>query len=99
MAALTIIPLVLLILGGAIPPARYDHPYPGVVNVTYLPPDKLMQVGGQVEHPGAILLGCTTAVGPKSVYHVYISTQAPNPQEVLRHERGHCNGWPGDHPA
>jgi hypothetical protein len=84
-----------------IPPAEYDHPYKGEV--------KIWRSASQDEikskcPPSAFPyhLGCG---GPRSSgeCHILMADDETirkhgwTPEIVLRHEIGHCNGWPVDH--
>lgn len=68
------------------PPARYDHE-PKHYYVRTLSPQNLYQVCGRA-------LGCT--IKPT----IYLRSDLNKTWRacVLRHEKGHINGWPGNHP-
>ena len=91
------------------PPARYDHPYSGELTVRYLTPEQvfpecarmLAEVNGSDRgtYPG--MRGCSvrTEKGTKcSVVVVDRTWKKATPEAILRHEIGHCNGWPFEHP-
>ncbi|GAA4108891.1 hypothetical protein GCM10023067_04790 [Aminobacter aganoensis] len=44
--------------------------------------------------------GCAKRLSPKVCVVVIVDKtyKRATPSAVLRHERGHCNGWPGTHP-
>lgn len=81
-----------------LPPAIYDHAFPGQVNVHHLPPREIQVYCGN-ELAGA----CTptqSATGTCIVYVAMGSAFIPDlVQLMIRHETGHCNGWPADHPS
>jgi hypothetical protein len=74
-------------------PDRYDHPFPGEVNMIRASTEEAdwtCQADRRVN-------GCTLAV-TESQCTVVVSAGSPHPEYTLRHETAHCNGWPGDHP-
>jgi hypothetical protein len=85
-----------------IPPPQYDHPFTGVVTVE--------RIAGRVnmdricQTPRAIGCALRYTVGGCHLYilddygleHQLISTITY--LQIYRHEIGHCNGWPGNHP-
>jgi hypothetical protein len=84
-----------------LPPAQYDHAYPGPVIERILPLDEARkfceQIGvGQFD-------GCAGYVtlqdGSKACFIILPDQDAPDPiiDHYRRHEVGHCNGWPADH--
>jgi hypothetical protein len=88
------------------PPARYDHPYPGALIVHKIPQSQLPaackalfarhNVSGRAFGD---IRGCS-AQGEKGweVITIDKTYKKATPDAVLRHETGHCNGWPSDHP-
>lgn len=75
-----------------LPPKRFDHPYKGKLKVTYLGKTAMRFVCG-----GAI----ACAYGGGRSCHIYLPKfKTPDPLWMIRrHEIGHCNGWPANHPA
>jgi hypothetical protein len=87
-----------------LPPAEYDHPYDGELIV-------VQKEGATSRCPdnGAFtfkpILGCAfrdiqnnrclVLLAPAEVIERY----GWNTEIVLRHERGHCLGWPAHHPG
>ncbi len=88
----------LLILAGLLaipshsscnPPARYDY-NPKTYYVLDVKPNEMLLICGR------IALGCT--VNRKYIF--LRSDLSPQARAcTLRHEKGHVNGWPGNHPA
>jgi hypothetical protein len=83
------------------PPARFDHAYSGKLTVHRLPQKQVAKVCTKVV--GAFALnrhGCSTGdrAGRCTVWIVDRTYMRATPLSVLRHEIGHCNGWPADHP-
>jgi hypothetical protein len=82
------------------PPARYDRPFHGKTYIHY-------------QSLNTILLRCWgtcwayTYIPPPGARecHMYIPrvdgrrVNATGQRALIRHERGHCNGWPPNHPA
>jgi hypothetical protein len=91
------------------PPAKYDHPFDGVVRV-----DRNMHDCEEDMGPSKWRLACTTgrvayydAEGHDDTKSLCIIHMLPDKElrargftseMILRHEIGHCNGWPEDHP-
>lgn len=86
------------------PPARFDHAYSGKLSIVRLPP-KLVR-----KHCDNVLaklgLGRATptqkgcAVQDKGSCKIWVIDRpmwGTTTRAVIRHEMGHCNGWPGDH--
>ena len=90
------------------PPPEFDKPYEGVMAIYRMPLADVQKFCP----PG--IYACTSreqrvlprGIGERTVCHIFISPDDVLAQrrerqdfnEVLRHETGHCNGWPGDHP-
>lgn len=84
-----------------LPPAEFDKPYQGQLQMIVVPPLEVhfqctgsrqpifgQWVGGCAQpHEG----GCTIIMPSHGPSKEYL-------QRLYRHERGHCNGWPADHP-
>jgi hypothetical protein len=85
----------------ALPPAEFDHEYKG--KLTILKEDNyvfLQYVCKDV--PNAIACSYRTydsVSGATLSCLIMLGPAAHENAEVLRHELGHCNGWPGDHPG
>jgi len=91
------------------PPARFDRPYGGELTVRYLPPADvyfecarmLKEANGSDKgaYPG--MRGCSVRSLNGTRCEVVIVDRVwktATPKAVLRHEIGHCNGWPFEHP-
>jgi len=90
------------------PPAKYDHPPTIAYSVTYLPSKQF----ANLKCPGSadLMRGCTVrgkGMNGRYVAWVYVRNdlcpgRKPDAcklsQGVLRHELGHVNGWPSNHP-
>lgn len=90
-----------------IPPEQYDKPFTAGPTIVVRGDEKLM---GQIcpKTPFPITLGCRVSLNsatPSPVCFIVIAnddilaSQGWNRAEVLRHEKGHCHGWPADHPG
>jgi hypothetical protein len=88
-----------------VPPAEFDHDYPGMLRITRLSSEDAVRAqcpGGNFNYGRA--LGCSFRFG-NTVCVVYIATDellesvGIDYETALRHERGHCNGWPNHHPG
>jgi hypothetical protein len=80
------------------PPHRYDHrPSVPVIEIV-LNEAQLQQVcmGLSSPNPNIIVFGCTDdkTAGQCTIYLLPWS----HIKAIRRHEIGHCNGWPADHP-
>lgn len=75
------------IVGGLLPPRQFDHPFKG----------RLVIVPAQME---SFILGWTYGQTAESgICTVYINWNLKGKDRdlIIRHEVGHCNGWPGNH--
>jgi hypothetical protein len=85
------------------PPARWDHPYRGILIVV---PGSAARIAKECGSP--YLWACTfgNIKGRCKVFISKVGVVAEGEGAVdregyanlLRHEIGHCNGWPGGHP-
>lgn len=85
-----------------LPPAQYDHPYGGPVIERIVSWDELNKVCPGIENlractyppstPGGTCYVFMPKVGPGGVDQKYWN-------QLHRHEIGHCNGWPANHPV
>lgn len=78
-----------------LPPARYDHPYAGKVNI-FAGYDGSISAIGQPCFPWMGAHACAKIIGGECYIYAWAGKLTP---ELLRHEIGHCNGWPADHPT
>lgn len=88
------------------PPARFDHPYPGKLVETYLPQPQVFSECQKVfktyniKADGFTGRGCAAIIAP-NVCKIIIVDQpyrGSTPEAIRRHEIGHCNDWPANHP-
>jgi hypothetical protein len=85
------------------PPERFDHPYPGDVQINLM--DSLF-VGKECrEWSGAPApsdaAGCAWVADDSArtcVVVIAARTKKAPIEAIIRHEIAHCNGWPADHP-
>ena len=80
------------------PPARYDHPFRGKWRIHTVSEAYIFW-----HHPGALAFTLLPYPGSK-VCDTYVPPvggryTARDIKTLIRHERGHCNGWPANHPA
>jgi hypothetical protein len=82
-----------------LPPVEFDHPFPGNVRIVPLP---IEEVQRNCPQTSMIIVACsyTDRVWNDCIVYVYdLAAKAARVLEpLLRHEIGHCNGWPADHP-
>lgn len=79
------------------PPAKYDHVYDGNEEVFYETAAAVKERCAPFSN--AVVHGCSYTFKGEKTCHVYVSTESRYDQaSILRHETGHCNGWPGNHP-
>jgi hypothetical protein len=92
-----------------LPPPEYDHPYEGQVFVLVVDSqadvrdkcvstrlqDVALACGGKatLKADPSITI-CQIVIANKEILEAHGYTY----EAVMRHEIGHCNGWPGDHP-
>ena len=87
------------------PPARYDHPYKGRLEVHYLPQPEVFKKCRDLHRmagtrdPSMNVKGCAKPNGDHCIiYIVNKKFGLTTPKAILRHELGHCNGWHPSHP-
>lgn len=89
-----------------IPPAQYDRPYTGSLTINTVPTQRaLAEICPLAAARTPNMIGCAWRSHDGSQCRVTLvrdsvvialgSTRA----RILRHELGHCNGWPWDHPG
>lgn len=86
-----------------LPPAEYDKPYTGRLILETVPnQEELAKFCGKAYIPG-LTLGCSQRRADSCkivlVPDAIITMNGWTRALMLRHELGHCNGWPGDHPG
>jgi hypothetical protein len=87
------------------PPARYDVPFPGAMHVYRMHPREVPAACGNLFaryglniQTGPMQRGCAAYEGNKcEIVTIDRPAYGTTPEAVLRHERGHCNGWGADH--
>jgi len=86
------------------PPARYDHPYRGKLIVKIVAIEKLH--GQSLCRKSSIVSHACAAMwdAPENQCIIWLPkvdgkvVTAEYQARALRHEIGHCNGWPANHP-
>ena len=85
----------------ALPPLEYDHQYTG--KLTVLKQDDYLLIRELCRDvPTAIACSYRVydiASGTTISCLIMLGPVAHDDPNALRHEIGHCNGWPGDHPG
>jgi hypothetical protein len=88
-------------LNVALPPAEFDHEYKG--KLTVLKEDNyvfIRYVCKDTANPVACSFRTYDSVSGETLSCLIMLGPATwNDERALRHEIGHCNGWPGDHPG
>lgn len=89
-------------MGAVLPPPEYDKPYTGtLVIVEFDSQDKIRRACPNTKFP-EYALGCTIKYPDRCVVFIVNEEEMAKTRfttkVVLRHERGHCEGWPKDHP-
>jgi hypothetical protein len=84
-----------------VPPVQYDHPYEGTVHVVTTSDKAFLTEAcpvGQFKPPLACAFkrptGCVIVLASDELF----KAKGVSVALARRHERGHCNNWPGDHP-
>lgn len=88
------------------PPAAYDHPYTGHMTLFQVPQRQVPSLCKQLFLSNSADIEVTPAQKGCAWHYqdncLVITIDRPfrgiTPAAVLRHETGHCNGWPADHP-
>lgn len=82
------------------PPARFDHAYSGKIRVYNLPQNQVaMECKKLIGWATPKMHGCSQHNDTECIVITVDKTfMGATPKAVLRHEIGHCNGWPGNHP-
>jgi len=81
-----------------LPPAQFDHAVSGPVEIVDVATeDRLRALCGWPASKGETLVGCA-AVLP-TLCRIYVGPPAGGVTRnlIIRHEMGHCSGWPKDH--
>ncbi|MER9912791.1 hypothetical protein NKJ71_19385 [Mesorhizobium sp. M0050] len=89
------------------PPARFDHAYSGKLTVRYLPQKQVVAACAKLfakykvaAKSSLVQRGCSAITSDTSCTVIVVDKTfaLATPEAVLRHEMGHCNGWPASHP-
>lgn len=99
---------ILALLISTAPPARFDHPYTsGPVYVYYIPQVNLqlwcydlfakynLHISTSDQQYGCSVLDHKSKVCV--ILSMRETIDGTTPEDVVRHELGHCNGWSKDH--
>jgi hypothetical protein len=84
-----------------LPPVEFDHAYGGQLVVTKFNDYSLIRMICK-DVPTAIACSYRTyktASGEPISCLILLGPKVHNDERALRHEMGHCQGWPGDHPG
>lgn len=85
--------------GVNLPPVRYDHPHPDMIVIERTPAEVhriCAAIGGKLTKPNGRFVACAP-IG-KAKCAIVIPKHHPEKAALIRHERGHCNGWGAHHP-
>ena len=100
LAVLTGVYLTPALAGGpSVPPALYDHPHPDMIVIERSPAEVhriCAAIGGKLTKAGNRFVACAPIGRAKCA--IVIPHHHPQKAALIRHERGHCNGWPANHP-
>lgn len=83
------------------PPARFDHPYKGTLIIHRMPQSAVVEACANLMGIRSLQRHGCSAFPKNNRCEIWIVDKAymgATPEAVLRHEIGHCNGWPSDHP-
>jgi len=93
-------------LAQILPPPEYDRPYTGRLTVDTVPTQRaLAEICPQAAARAPNIIGCAFRSHDGSHCRVVLVAEAvivalgATRAKILRHEIGHCNGWPGHHPG
>jgi hypothetical protein len=87
-----------------LPPAEYDHPYEGDLTIKIVATlEELYALCGLKEDITPNALACAFPSSNSCIF-LLVSDEIMRKRGwttglLFRHEIGHCNGWPGDHPG
>ena len=80
------------------PPRKYDFPFPGPTVITRMGnPQELRQLCLSKDYVAACARAISYTCQIWILTDEWLKRIGKNYDRVLRHEIGHCNGWPGDH--
>jgi hypothetical protein len=84
---------------GMLPPPEYDHAYSGKLTVVTVP--TLAALHQACRGPVSSVACARALSGHCTIFRrdlTEIARLGWNQADVMRHEIGHCNGWPAHHP-
>ena len=90
------------------PPRRFDHAFAGKLTIKRLPQREVERACRAlfVKYKMSVRSltnwrGCSHPVSRRSCIIIVVNKtfMGATPQAVIRHETGHCNGWPANHPT
>jgi hypothetical protein len=91
---------------GELPPVEFDHPFPGPVILLYANGEiwGLCRIQKNLYPRGTGLTGCARLHDDGRCEIIIAGNEILKrwrltPRIVVRHEIGHCNSWPADHPG
>jgi hypothetical protein len=88
--------------GWILPPERYDHPYKGHLTIQRATDEEMVRTcPAPLTLPKRIACAfpipaansCLIVLAPRAT----ITAAGYSEEIIIRHEIGHCNGWPADH--
>jgi hypothetical protein len=95
--------MILELLAPVLPPPQYDHAFRGHMVAVVTEIDDVQEICRALDVPiadGEVLLGCAQwSPGLCLVVAASGLTGGATTEDVIRHERAHCNGWPWGHPT
>lgn len=88
------------------PPERYDHAFDGKETILRLPQPEVVEACRKLFKDAGLDIevtktqkGCAVFKGKNGTIIVIDKPfMGVTPEAAIRHERGHLNGWPQDHP-
>lgn len=83
----------ILAFAVALPPPRFDHPYPGYEYVIWGTRETTL-----ARCQGVSEIACVTDIEARDCIIHFNIDYMEYTAIILRHERAHCNGWPANHP-
>lgn len=75
------------------PPIHYDYPFPGRLIVQWMEPTEVIRYCPR--------MGIACVIEIRTGDYCLIAANEEwfhRRDDILRHENGHCNSWPPDHP-
>jgi hypothetical protein len=86
-----------------LPPPEYDHPYTGKLTIERTSSQSELRQTCPYS-PFPFLLGCARRTAEGGCYILmaddeFIAKFGYTTEQVFRHERAHCLGWPAHHPG